>query len=73
MRNTKAITEATTRSPWSPKRVPKKSGMVRDSMCCVISLVRFPSSIHASSEPIRALPMPIHVADIPYFQPNCPA
>ena len=70
MRNTKAMIEAATRSPWLAKRVPKKSGMVRLSMCCVMSLVLRPRTIHASSDPIRALPTPIHVLDNPYFQPN---
>ena len=65
--------EAATRKPWSLKRVPKKSGMVRLSMCCVISFVRRPNTIQASKEPITALPTPIHVDERPYFQPNCPA
>ena len=73
MRNTKAMTEAVMRSPWSAKRVPKKSGIVRLSMCCVISFVRLPRISQARSEPMMALPTPIHVELRPYFQPNCPA
>ena len=65
--------DATTRSHSSEYRVPKKSGMVRLCMCCVISLVRLPSTIHANNEPMMALPTPIHDADKPYFHPNCPA
>jgi hypothetical protein len=28
---------------------------------------------HDIRDPMSALPIPIHVAAIPYFQPNCPA
>ena len=58
---------------WLLKRMPKKSGMVRESMCWVSCLVRLPSTIQASRLPIKALPMPIQVLDRPYFQPNWPA
>ena len=73
MRKTKAMMLAMTRSPWLSKRVPKKSGMVRELMCWVISFVRRPSTSQASSEPMTALPMPIQADEMPYFQPNCPA
>ena len=73
MRNTKAMTDATMRSPSESKRVPKKSGIVRLWRCCVISRVRLARMSHARSEPITAFPMPIHVDESPYFQPNCPA
>ena len=36
-------------------------------------LVRLPRISQASSEPIKALPRPIHVEAIPKFHPNCPA
>ena len=48
-------------------------GIVEEERCCVITRVRLPSTAQASSEPIKALPRPIQVAAIPYFQPNCPA
>ncbi len=73
MRKTKAIIEAAMRSDSLEKRVPKKSGIVRLEMCCVINFVRRPRTSHARSEPITALPMPIHVEERPYFHPNCPA
>ena len=56
-----------------PKRLPKNSGIVALERCCVMMRVRRPSTAHAKSEPINALPMPAHVAAMPYFQPNCPA
>ena len=40
---------------------------------CVIRRVRLARTSHARSEPITAFPMPIHVDERPYFQPNCPA
>ena len=70
MRKTKAIIDATTLRLWLSKRVPKKSGMVRLFMCCVKSFVRLPRTSHAKRLPIMALPMPIHVLESPYFQPN---
>ena len=73
MRKTKAMTEATTLSCWLLKRVPKKSGIVRLSMCCVMSLVRLPRTSQASNEPMTAFPIPIQADDSPYFHPNCPA
>ena len=56
-----------------PKRLAKKSGIVAESRCCVMMRVRRPSTAHARSEPMSALPMPAHVAEMPYRQPNCPA
>ncbi len=61
---------------WSAldsKRLPKKSGIVRESSFCVMTRVRRPRTSHARSEPMNALPRPIQVADRPYFQPNWPA
>ena len=52
------------------KRVLKNCGMVELFRCCVITRVRRPSTAHASSYPSSALPMPAHVAAMPYFQPN---
>ena len=66
----KTMTEAATFRAVEPNRCPKKSGMVALCRYCVISLVRRPRMRHANSEPISALPSPIHVADIPYFHPN---
>ena len=73
MRKMNAMIEAMTRSPSESKRVPKKSGIVRDWMCCVMRRVRRARTSHASIEPMTALPTPIHVELRPYFQPNCPA
>ena len=55
------------------KRAAKNCGMVALFRCWVITRVRRPSTAHASSEPKIALPMPAHVAAMPYFQPNWPA
>lgn len=52
------------------KREPKKAGIVAESKCCVMMRVRRPRTTQASSEPTSALPMPIHVEAMPYFQPN---
>ena len=73
MRNMKIMIDAISLRPGLPKRLAKKSGIVAESRCCVMMRVRRPSIDHASSEPMRALPMPAHVADMPYLQPNCPA
>jgi len=55
------------------KRSPKNCGIVAESRCCVMIRVRRPRITHARREPIRALPIPAHVAAIPKRQPNCPA
>ena len=47
--------------------------IVDEEKCLDITLVLFPRRIHASKEPIIALPIPIHVAERPYLYPNCPA
>ena len=65
--------EAPILSPLLSKRLPKNSGMVAELRCWVIMRVRLPRITHASSEPIKALPMPIQVDAMPNFQPNCPA
>ena len=67
------MTEAPIFSPLLWNRLPKNSGMVALFKCWVIIRVRRPRITHASMEPIRVLPMPIHVEAMPYFQPNCPA
>ena len=67
------MTEAPIFSERLSKRLPKKVGMVAESRCWVIIRVRRPRIAHAISEPMIALPMPAHVAAIPYFHPNCPA
>ena len=65
--------EETVRSLGQQYRLAKKSGMVALSRCLVMTRVRRPSTTQASRLPIRALPMPIQVAETPKFQPNCPA
>ena len=52
------------------KRALKNCGMVALERCCVMTRVRRPRNAHAINEPISALPMPAHVAAMPYFQPN---
>ena len=69
----KVIMEAAILRFSLPKRFPKNSGIVAVSRCCVMILVRLPRILHARREPISALPMPAHVAAMPYFQPNWPA
>ena len=54
-------------------RLPKKSGIVLASNCCVITLVLLPRIFQARREPINAFPRPAHVAARPKFHPNCPA
>ncbi len=73
IRNIKTIMEAPNFKPSLWKRLPKNSGMVALFKCCVIMRVRLPRMTHANIEPISALPMPIQVEAMPYFQPNCPA
>ena len=55
------------------KRLPKNSGIVADSRCFDITLVRLPKISHGRSEPSMAFPMPIQVEASPKFQPNLPA
>ena len=57
-------------SPLLSKRLPKNSGMVAELRCCVMILVRLPRIAQARKEPTSALPIPIQVDAIPYFQPN---
>ena len=64
------ITEAAILSFSELKRLPKKSGIVFESMCCVITLVLLPRIIQARREPKSALPIPIQVEARPKFQPN---
>ena len=64
---------AAMRKPFDWNRAPKNSGIVDAPRRCVISRVRGPSTHQAKRLPRMALPMPIHVAAMPYFQPNCPA
>ena len=73
MRNTKMMAAAAMRKPFDWNRAPKNSGIVDAPRRCVISRVRGPSTHQASKLPRMALPMPIHVAATPYFQPNWPA
>src|SRR5574344_670559 len=67
------MAEATTLRLVELNLWPKKSGMVALFIKCVIRRVRLPKILHAKRDPINALPMPTHVAESPYFQPNCPA
>ena len=64
---------AATRRALLSNLLPKKSGIVLEFKCFVMTLVLLPRMIHARSEPITALPIPIQVDATPYFQPNCPA
>ena len=70
---TKVMMEAATFRDLLSKRSPKNWGMVAESKCWVMIRVRRPRMIQAIMEPIRALPRPIQVEAMPYFQPNCPA
>ena len=65
MRNTKMIAAAASFSAGLPNRLAKKSGIVAEFRCCVMMRVRRPRMAQASSEPISALPMPAHVAEMP--------
>jgi len=67
------ITEAPIFNGLLPNLFPKYCGMVAESRCWLIILVLLPSTTHARSEPIIALPIPAQVAAMPYFQPNWPA
>ena len=67
------ITDAAILSDLLPNLLPKKSGIVAESRCCVMILVLLPRTTHARSEPIMAFPIPAQVAAIPYYHPNCPA
>ena len=69
----KVIMEAAILRFSFPNLLPKNSGIVAVSRCWVMILVRLPRIRQAIREPIRALPIPIQVDAIPYFQPNCPA
>jgi hypothetical protein len=73
MRKMKIIIAATKRIFCELYLVPKKSGIVELWSPCVILRVRLPRIIHGSKLPRTALPSPIHAAEIPNFQPNCPA
>ena len=59
------ITDAANFRRRLSKRRPKNSGMVALSRCWVITLVRRPSTTHASKEPRKALPSPAQVAAMP--------
>ena len=67
------ITDAPIFNALLPNRSPKNCGIVAEFRCWLIILVRRPRTTHARSEPIIALPMPAHVAEMPYFHPNWPA
>ena len=66
----KVMTEAASCKFLLSKRLPKNSGIVAESKCWVMMRVRRPRIIQASIEPINALPRPIQVDAMPYFQPN---
>ena len=69
----KVTIEAATFRLGLPKRASKNWGMVAELRCWVMILVLLPRIDQAIREPIRAFPMPIHVAATPYFHPNWPA
>ena len=73
IKNINTIIDAATLSGVELNLLPKKSGMVFASICCVITLVLLPNTFHARSEPIKAFPSPAHVEASPKFHPNCPA
>ena len=73
MRKTKMITDATIFRALLSKRWPKNSGMVEEERCWVMTRVRRPRTTQARRLPMMALPRPIQVEAMPYFQPNCPA
>ena len=72
-RKMNAIADAVILSALLSKRVPKKSGIVLEFRCCVMTFVRLPKMTQASKLPIKAFPRPIQVDARPYFHPNCPA
>ena len=67
------MSAAAMRSALLSNLLPKKSGIVFELKCFVMTRVLLPKTIHARSEPRTAFPIPIHVEATPYFQPNCPA
>ena len=73
MRKMNTITEAVIFIALLSYLSPKKSGIVFDPRCCVITFVRLPSTTQARRLPITAFPIPIQVQAMPYFHPNCPA
>ena len=70
IRNINVMTDAAIFNELLPNLFSKKSGMVLEFKCCVITLVRRPRTTHAIRDPNMALPMPAHVEAIPYFHPN---
>ena len=70
IRNTKVITDAAIFNELFPNLFSKKSGMVLEFKCCVITLVRRPRTTQAMRDPSMALPIPAQVDAIPYFHPN---
>ena len=73
IRKINTIIDAPIFSGCDANRFPKNCGMVAESRCWLMILVRLPRITQASNEPMIALPIPAHVAETPYFQPNCPA
>ena len=73
IRKMNTMTDAVTLSGTLSNLLPKKSGIVLASTCCVIIRVLLPSTFHASNDPINAFPSPAHVLARPKFHPNCPA
>ena len=65
MRKTNMMAAAMSFREGLPKRLAKKSGIVAESRCWVMMRVRRPRTAHARSDPMRALPMPAQVAEIP--------
>ena len=61
----KIIIDAPIFRALEPKRLPKNCGIVAESRCWLIILVRLPRINQAISEPIKALPIPAQVAAIP--------
>ena len=70
MRKIKMIIDAITFIGTESNLLPKKSGMVLTSRCCVMILVLLPRIFHAKSDPIKAFPSPAQVDANPKFHPN---
>jgi hypothetical protein len=65
--------EAAILSAFESNLFQKKSGMVFEFKCWVITRVRRPRIAQGIREPMKAFPRPIQVDATPKFHPNCPA
>ena len=67
------MAEAAIFSRRLPYLSPKKSGMVLDLRCWLMTRVLLPRMTQARRLPMTAFPIPIQVEARPYFHPNWPA